>query len=333
MNERLAVAALAVLALLSLWAAPWATFNRETGARAAVLLLPNRVIDFTDRTEPVTVPNQGAVLVLTALGLAGMAAGAALRGRARSLVWLATGALAIGATAWGLDAFDGAVEARRAVAFQDALAGAIANPNANQDPVRLQELVDEAFDRSVERSVALAREAGVVVRRLPYGGSSFSLAAFLTYVAGAVARLLRPARRPARERGDRPDRPRGGDPARLDPARPGGRRGRRLDAAADAGRARLRDGGSDDGAGRTPRHPLARLLHAVLRIAGHAQGLLGRALVRDAAHLHRAGGRLRVPRGPVQHRRPGADGARIDLRHVRRALRARARRWWSSRSR
>jgi simple sugar transport system permease protein len=187
MNERLAVAALAVLALLSLWAAPWATFNRETGARAAVLLLPNRVIDFTDRTEPVRVPNQGAVLVLTALGLAGMAAGAGLRGRARSVVWLATGVLAIGTTSWGLGAFDTAVEARRAVAFQDALAGPIANPNANQDPVRLQELVDEAFERPVDRSVALAREAGVVVRRLPYGGSSFSLAAFLTFVAGAVA--------------------------------------------------------------------------------------------------------------------------------------------------
>ncbi|MFN2322272.1 MAG: ABC transporter permease [Trueperaceae bacterium] len=187
MNERLAVAALAVLALLSLWAAPWATFNRETGARAAVLLLPNRVIDFTDRTEPVTVPNQGSVLILSALALSGMATGAALRGRARSVVWLATGVLAIGATSWGLGTFSTAVEARRAVAFQDALARPIANPNAGQDPVRLQELADGALDRSVERSVELAREAGVVVRRLPYGGSSFSLAAFLTLVAGAVA--------------------------------------------------------------------------------------------------------------------------------------------------
>src|SRR3990170_4451713 len=99
MIERLAVAALAVLALVALWVAPWATINRETGARAAILLLPNRIIDFTGRTEPVTVPNQGAVLVLSALGLAGMAAGAALRGRARSVVWLATGVLAIGTTA------------------------------------------------------------------------------------------------------------------------------------------------------------------------------------------------------------------------------------------
>ncbi len=187
MNERLAVAVLAVLALLALWAAPWATFNRETGARAAVLLLPNRVIDFTGRTEPVTVPNQAAVLVLTAVGLAGIVGGSALRGRSRSVVWLAAGVLAIGATSWGLDAFGTAVEARRAVAFQDALAGPIANPNASQDAVRLQELVDEAFDRSVDRSVTLARDAGVVVRRLPYGGSSFSLAAFLTFVAGAVA--------------------------------------------------------------------------------------------------------------------------------------------------
>jgi hypothetical protein len=74
------------------------------------------------------------VLALTALGLAGIAGGAALRGRARPyVVWLVAGVLAIGATAWGLDAFGTAVEARRAVAFQDALAGPIANPNANQD--------------------------------------------------------------------------------------------------------------------------------------------------------------------------------------------------------
>ncbi|MDF1522422.1 MAG: hypothetical protein P1P87_06325, partial [Trueperaceae bacterium] len=187
MNERLSVAALAVLALLSLWLAPWATFNRETGARASVILIPNRVIDFTGRTEPVTVPGQETVLVLTALGLVGIALGAVLRGRVRAVVWLAAGALAIGATSVGLQAFDEAVEARRVVAFQDALARPIENPSATQDPVRLQQLSDEAFTRSVDRSVALAREAGVVVRRLPYGGSAFSLAAFLTFVSGATA--------------------------------------------------------------------------------------------------------------------------------------------------
>lgn len=187
MNERLAVAVLAGVALLALWLAPWATFNRETGARAAFLQLPNRVVDFTGRTDPIQVPNQGAVLALSVLALAGIAGGAALGGRARHAAWLAAGVLAIGATAWGLDAFDGVVEARRAVAFRDAIAPAIANPNANQDAVRLQELFDEALERPVDRSVALAREAGVVVRRLPYGGAAFSLAAFLTFVAGGLA--------------------------------------------------------------------------------------------------------------------------------------------------
>lgn len=187
MNERVLVAAFAVLALLALWVAPWATYNRETGARAAVLMLPNRTLDFTGRTDPVTVPGQGVVLVLTALGLAVVAAGSAVPGRARYVVWIAAGVLTIGATAVGLERFTDAVHARRVIAFQEALARPIESPNANQDPVRLQQIADEAPTRSIERSVALAREAGVVVRRLPYGGSAISLAAFLAIVVGAGA--------------------------------------------------------------------------------------------------------------------------------------------------
>ncbi|MFU8887297.1 MAG: ABC transporter permease [Trueperaceae bacterium] len=190
MSERLAVAAFALVTLVALWVAPWAAFSRETGSRAAVILLPDRVIDFTGRTDPISVPGQGAVLWLSVAGLVVVAGGAALSGRARHVAWLAAGALLIGTATWGLAQFDAAVEARRAVAFQEAIAPNIADPRPNQDAERLRQLSEEALERPVTVSVELAREAGVVVRRLPYGGSAPGFAAFLTLVVGAAALLF-----------------------------------------------------------------------------------------------------------------------------------------------
>ncbi len=190
MSERIAVAAFALVTLVALWVAPWAAFSRETGSRAAVILLPDRVIDFTGRTEPLSVPGQGAVLWLSVAGLVVVAGAAALPGRARYGAWLAAGALLIGTATWGLAQFDAAVETRRAQAFQEAIAPNIADPRANQDAERLRQLSEEALTRPVTVSVELAREAGVVVRRLPYGGSAPGFAAFLTLAAGVAALLF-----------------------------------------------------------------------------------------------------------------------------------------------
>ena len=190
MSERIAVAAFALVALVALWVAPWAAFNRETGSRAAVLLLPDRAIDFTGRTEPITVPGQGTVLWLSVAGLVAVVGASALRGRPRHLVWLAAGGLLVGAATWGLGQFDAAVEARRAIAFQEAIAPSIADPRPNQDTDRLRQLSDEALTRPVALSVELAREAGVVVRRLPYGGAALGPSAFLTLVVGIAALLF-----------------------------------------------------------------------------------------------------------------------------------------------
>jgi hypothetical protein len=137
--------------------------------------------------------------------------------------------------------------------------------------------------------------------------------------------LLRPAGAAAREPGRRPGRDRGGGARRLDPPRPGGRGGRHPGAAADAagsGRARRRP---RRGPRRAPRHALARVLHALLGLARHGQGVPRRPLVRHAAHLHGPGRGLRLPGRPLQHRGPRTDGARGHRGDVRRPLPPRSR--------
>jgi ABC-type uncharacterized transport system permease subunit len=187
MNERWAMLTVALLALLALWLAPWATFNRETIARAAVLLLPDRVIDFTDRTEAISVPGQGRVLWLSLAGLVAVGAGALLRDRPRYALWLVAGVTLIATTSYGLGRFHEAVDARRLVAFQDALAPIIAEPGPNRDALALARISESAFERSVDENIALAREAGFLVRRLPYGGSALGFAAFLSFMVGVAA--------------------------------------------------------------------------------------------------------------------------------------------------
>ena len=105
MNDRVALLMLAAITALALVFAPWAAVNREVGARSAVVLLPERFVDFTGRTEPVPTPALPTVLVLTVAGLALVGVGSALSGRGRHLVWLAAGVVLVGGTVWGLSRF------------------------------------------------------------------------------------------------------------------------------------------------------------------------------------------------------------------------------------
>ena len=201
MNERLALAAIAALTLLSLWLAPWSALNRETGARSAVLLLPNRIVDFTDRTTPVQVPGQGAVLVLSVIALAGVAAASVLRERPRRVLWLLAGALLVGTSVWGLGRFAEAVDLQRLLSVRDDVASAIERPRPTFDLDVLQALVDAPEELTIEEMVARAREGGLIIRRLPYTGAALGPAAFLCLVTGAFAllfgaRLVKPLNRP-----------------------------------------------------------------------------------------------------------------------------------------
>ncbi|UCH25119.1 MAG: ABC transporter permease [Trueperaceae bacterium] len=187
MNERLGVTLLALVALLGLWFAPWAAINRETGARGTVLLLPNRVIDFTGRTEPVRVPGQTTVLALSFVAIGSILAGAGFRGRRRYTIWVVAGASLIAANSWGLNQLADAVAVARVGAFVQTVERAIANPRSGYDVPQLERVAEQAPGRSLEDSLAAAREAGLTVRRLPYSGADFGPAAFLSFVVGVLA--------------------------------------------------------------------------------------------------------------------------------------------------
>ncbi len=181
---------MAVLTLIAVAVAPWAAYNRETGARSAVLLLPERHFDFTGRTPPVDVPGSGVVLLLTLLGAAGIGAAAAAPERTRRVVWLGFGALLVGVTAWGYSSFNAAVGDARIGAFENEVTAAIAAARPNIDVERLQEALAGARESTLDENIAAARTAGLVIRRLPYTNSGFGPTAFFAVVTGLLALLF-----------------------------------------------------------------------------------------------------------------------------------------------
>ena len=181
---------LAVVALLGLWLAPWATFNRETAARGAVTLLPNRTVDFTGRTPSIPVPGQGAVLVLSAAGLLGLAGASALRPGARRYVWLGLGVLVIATTAVGLRTHATTYEAARAGEVEATLREALEEPSARVDVPGAEALLERMGEQPLEQTQRDALSVGVRIRRLPYAGVAPGLAAFLVFVTGGMAVLF-----------------------------------------------------------------------------------------------------------------------------------------------
>ena len=65
LTERIAVAVLAALGILSLLISPWVALARQTGAKSAVLLLPDRFIDFTGRTDALNLSGLSGILVFS----------------------------------------------------------------------------------------------------------------------------------------------------------------------------------------------------------------------------------------------------------------------------
>ena len=89
--DRIFIVVLSLLSSLCLYLAPWAAINRETGAKSALLLLPNRIIDFTGRTEPLTMAGLNNVLMVLVICLAVLLVSSMLAKHTRLLLWLIAG--------------------------------------------------------------------------------------------------------------------------------------------------------------------------------------------------------------------------------------------------
>lgn len=187
MSDRIAVFTMAVVTAAALILAPWGAVNRETGARSAVVLLPQRYVDFTGRTAPVDFAAGGAVLLVTSLGTL-LAAGGSLTGsRARHGAWLAAAVLLIGANAWGVSRFGAAVDEARRAAVRAEVEEAIADPSPRQDPAVLREALAAFDERTLAENIAAVRAGGLNIRRLPYANVGPAWAAFIAVLLGLVA--------------------------------------------------------------------------------------------------------------------------------------------------
>jgi ABC-type uncharacterized transport system permease subunit len=191
--ERLSVIVLGCLAALSLLFAPWAAISRSSNAESAVLLLPNRIVDFTGRTDPLTLSGLGAVFALVLVALAILLLAAFLQKGLRYWLWLIAGVVLIVTTALSTTTIQRTVTNTRIALVVENLQRALENPRDNTDVDKLRQIIEEAPSRAVDDTILQARQAGVDVKRLnrlPYANSGIGLAAFLCYVTGIVALLL-----------------------------------------------------------------------------------------------------------------------------------------------
>jgi general nucleoside transport system permease protein len=191
--ERLSVLVLACLTALSVWFAPWAAVSRSSNAESTVLLLPNRILDFTGRTDPLTLTGLGVVFALVLISVAVLLVASFLQKGLRYWLWLIAGVLLIITTAVSSSGIQRTATNARIALVVENLQGALENPREGTDVERLQQIITDAPRRAVDETVLEARQAGVDVRRLnrlSYGNAGLGLAAFLCYITGIVALLL-----------------------------------------------------------------------------------------------------------------------------------------------
>ena len=190
MNPRLALSVLAALCLLSLWLSPWADINREVGARGTVVLLPNRVIDFTGRTEAIDIPGQYLTLGLLSTALLALLASVKLSWRSCRLLWCLAGITLIAASFYGQQGVHSATQQAQRQELLAIIIDSVSNPGATTDIAALNAVTADIDNRSIEASANAARSAGARVRRLPYSSANIGFAAFLSLLTGAFALLM-----------------------------------------------------------------------------------------------------------------------------------------------
>jgi general nucleoside transport system permease protein len=191
--QRFIVTFLSCLTALGLLLAPWAAINRSSSAESSVLLLPNRYVDFTGRTDALAVSGMGLTFIIVLICIAVVLLGTFLTKQSRSLVWIVAGSVLIVTTALSVSGITRTSTNARIALVIENLQGAVENPRDNTNVERLQQIIAQAPNRAVDVTVLEARQAGADVKRinrLPYDNAGLGLAAFLCYVTGSVALLL-----------------------------------------------------------------------------------------------------------------------------------------------
>jgi general nucleoside transport system permease protein len=191
--QRFSVTLLACLTALSLLLAPWAAINRANNAESSVILLPNRYLDFTGRTDALAIGGLGLTFVIVAACLAVILLSTFLSKQLRSMLWIIAGLVLIITTAVSVTSIQRTSSNARITLVVENLQRALENPREGTDLDRLRQIIEEAPTKAVDETVLEARQAGVDVRRLnrlPYGNAGIGLTAFLCYVTGLIALLL-----------------------------------------------------------------------------------------------------------------------------------------------
>jgi general nucleoside transport system permease protein len=191
--DRIFIVVLSAITGLCLWLAPWAAINRETGARSALLLLPNRVIDFTGRTDPLLISSLGFVLAVIAVCIVVLLLASMLAKNARLLLWLVAGVALMVVTYIGSSTVLKVVNEARVNLFVESLQQDIDSPRDGTNIEKLKTIIEQAPQRSIEISTLEAKDAGANTKRLsrlPYGNSGIGLTAFLCYITGILAIVL-----------------------------------------------------------------------------------------------------------------------------------------------
>ena len=191
--DRIFIFVLSTITGLCLWLAPWAAINRETGARSALLLLPNRVIDFTGRTDPLLISSLGFVFAVIAVCLLVLFVSSLLAKNARLLLWLVAGVALIVITYIGSSTVLNVVSEARVKLLIESLQQDMNGLREGTNVEKLKTIIEQAPQRSIEISTLEAKDAGANTKRLsrlPYGNSGIGLTAFLCYITGILAIVL-----------------------------------------------------------------------------------------------------------------------------------------------
>ena len=181
---------MALLSAALLFVMPWAALGRETGARGAVLILPETFVDFTARTAEVVLSGQVLLTIALVVLLGLVAVSTTLKDKLRYASWLVLGVALIVVTSIGLNHFMGAVDEARVGAFITEVERTLENPRPAHNIELLEDAIAQAPTRSLEANLEAAREGGLVIRRMPYTGAQFGASAFLMFALGAALIFL-----------------------------------------------------------------------------------------------------------------------------------------------